>query len=245
MTAVPLHLILLAGGAGLRARREDDQPPKQFTLVDGRPLLARPLAALAAARGVAAVVVVCAAPWRSLVTGTARALGVEPPLLAADPGPTRTASTWHALQVLAAHADPDPDHLVAVHDAARPFATADLLERVADAAARHGAAVPGVPVADTVVTVGGAGATGAATGVTYLDRDALRAVQTPQVARWELLYAAHAWAAEAGRSFTDDGGLLAARGTPPVLVPGDPDNWKVTTAADLALARRRLAGGTA
>ena len=247
MSAPVIHLVLLAGGQGTRARRRAAQPPKQFRTAAGRPLLAWPLAELATAAGVASVTVACGEPWRPLVRDAARDAGLAVPLLLADPGPTRTASTWSALQRLAAELAPAPDHLAAVHDAARPFATRALLERLAAAAVRHGGAVPGVPVADTVVTVAG-GETGVETGVAYLERAALRAVQTPQVFRWEPLFAAHAWAAAAGRGFTDDGGLLAARGAPPVVVPGDPDNWKVTTAGDLErarrLLRRRRAGGT-
>ena len=116
---------------------------------------------------------------------------------------------------------------MAVHDAARPFANAELLDRLVSAAVRHGGAIPGVPVSDTVVDAGSG-----RMGVRYLSRSDLQAVQTPQVFRWGPFSAAHGWAARAGRSWTDDGGLLAERGHPPVVVPGEPGNWKITTPDD-------------
>ena len=58
------------------------------------------------------------------------------------------------------------------------------------------------------------------------------AVQTPQVCRWHDFQAAHAWAAAEGRNFTDDGGLMAARGVSPVVVMGEQGNWKITTEED-------------
>ena len=75
---------------------------------------------------------------------------------------------------------------------------------------------PAIPVHDTVVQLAEDGVVAA-----YLDRGALAAVQTPQVFRYADLRAAHAWCAEAGLAFTDDGGLLAARGLPPVVVAGE------------------------
>jgi len=225
----PLHLIILAGGGGTRAREGEHMPPKQFTVAAGRLLMAWSANALAAHPAVASLVVTCAPEWRDVAT---EALPDSPRVLFAAPGETRTASTWSALQVLREAIVPGETDLVAVHDAARPFATSDLLGRVYEAALVSGGAVPGLPVADTIVAC----RTDEAGPVRYLERDTLHAVQTPQVFRWSLLYDVHAWAAEEGASFTDDGGLLADRDDPPVVVAGEDTNWKVTTAADLARA---------
>ncbi len=113
--------------------------------------------------------------------------------------------------------------------------TVDLLERLAVAARVHGGAVPGVPVADTIVAA-------VEDGAQYLHRDVLRAVQTPQVFRWAPFQTAHEQAHRVGSSFTDDGGLMAAAGHPPQVVPGDHANWKVTTAEDLQRAASLLGG---
>ena len=235
MSVSPLHLIILAGGGGTRARPDRSAPPKQFTVMAGRILLAWSARALGAHPAVVDLTVTCDVEWREMVT---EALPTSPTLLFADPGATRTASTWNALEVLRARVGPDENDLVAVHDAARPFATADLLGRVYEAARNRGGAVPALPVADTIVArrseVDGP--------VRYLERDTRHAVQTPQVFRWSLLHDVHAWAAEQDESYTDDGGLLAAHDDPPVIVLGEQANWKVTTAADLARACEILEG---
>lgn len=241
MKGVPgnVHLVLLAGGKGLRAGGEG-LPPKQFRPTGKGLLFTVSLASfleLPAKSGrVVSITVTVADRWRPTVL---EALGKLPgvsdlPVRTAVPGNTRTSSTWNALRRLE-QLDPAPADLVAVHDAARPFADAALLGRLVAAAATGGGAVPGVPVADTVVQVDDEGRAG------YLDRSRLLAVQTPQVFRWDLLQAAHAWAAARDATFTDDGGLLAECGHDPVLVPGEPDNWKVTTDRDWKRAEALLA----
>lgn len=212
-----IHLAILAGGQSTRAGGDT---PKQFRPIGGRLLLLHGAVELLRAREVADLTIVVADDWRPVVAAAAANLNLPVPVAFAPAGAHRTASAWHAVQAIAG-AD---DDLVALHDAARPFATHQLLERVAAAAARHGAAVPAVPVHDTVVQLG--------ESAVYLDRAALCAVQTPQVFRLADLRAAHAWAADTGREFTDDGGLLAAWGLPPVVVAGEAANWKVTTAED-------------
>lgn len=230
-----VHLVQLAGGRGLRAGGEQ---PKQFLMTARGPLFSVSLQTfLAGAKGcgyrIGAVVVTAPAAGRDAVETELVRLRPDGPWRVAEPGPTRTASTWQALTKLA-ELEPAPEDLVAVHDAARPFASADLLAALVVQAAVSGGAVPGLPVTDTIVRAGDR-------QVEYLERDALRAVQTPQVFRWDLLHAAHRWAAETGRDFTDDGGLLAVRGHPPVLVSGEPGNWKVTSQQDCLRAADLLA----
>jgi 2-C-methyl-D-erythritol 4-phosphate cytidylyltransferase/2-C-methyl-D-erythritol 2,4-cyclodiphosphate synthase len=222
-----LHLILLAGGQGLRAG-SGDPTPKQFRPT-GRGLLftvsLREFLKLDGTSGhrPADVVVTVSDPWYE--TAAEALADCDIPWGLAPAGASRTASTWNAVRQMAAEFAPRADDLVAVHDAARPFASVDLLARLCEAAAESGGAVPGVAVPDTIVqsTSGGA---------VYLERSALVAVQTPQVFRWGLFETAHGWADGQGCEFTDDGGLMASRGHPPVVVPGEQDNWKVTTAND-------------
>jgi 2-C-methyl-D-erythritol 4-phosphate cytidylyltransferase/2-C-methyl-D-erythritol 2,4-cyclodiphosphate synthase len=223
----PLHLILLAGGQGLRATGSDSVP-KQFRPT-GRGILfavsLREFLTLGADGPwqLASLTVVAAEPWRDTVAAELQDLTL--PWQIAPPGRSRTGSTWNATRALAETVAPAPADLVAVHDAARPFASAALLAGLAEAALQAGGAIPGVPVPDTIVEVKDGTAA-------YLRREVLQAVQTPQVFRWSLFEPAHRWAHESLRVFTDDGGLLAAHGQEPAVVPGDPDNWKVTSAAD-------------
>lgn len=122
--------------------------------------------------------------------------------------------------------------VVLVHDAARPFVPAAVVERVVAAVARVGAATAALPVADTIVSV----ADGA-----VVPRDALRAVQTPQGFRRELLARAHDAAMTAGAEATDDAALVRLLGAPVALVEGSPLLHKITTEADLALGEALLA----
>jgi 2-C-methyl-D-erythritol 4-phosphate cytidylyltransferase len=121
----------------------------------------------------------------------------------------------------------DDAEVIVVHDGARPLAGADLFTAVVRAV-REGAdaAVPGVPVADTLRSRDG--------GV--VDRDRLVAVQTPQAFRAAALRAAHAAGAEA----TDDASLVEAAGGKVVVVDGSPTNLKITRPADLVVAEALL-----
>ncbi len=124
--------------------------------------------------------------------------------------------------------------VVLVHDGARPLITTDLIERVAEAAWEHGAAVPAIPVRDTVKRVDGEQV------VETLNRDELRAVQTPQGFRYELLVRAHEQARLDGFYGTDDATLVERLGHPVAVVPGSPENLKITTPEDLAMAEALL-----
>jgi 2-C-methyl-D-erythritol 4-phosphate cytidylyltransferase/2-C-methyl-D-erythritol 2,4-cyclodiphosphate synthase len=157
-------------------------------------------------------------------------------LLAAVPGgATRQASVRAGLEALA----PRRPELVLVHDAARPFASAALITRAIAAARASGAAVPVLPVADTVKTVDAAGTV---TGT--VDRAQLRMVQTPQAFGFAALLAAHRRAQAAGRDdFTDDAALAEWAGLKVTTFEGEAGNVKLTTTDDFMRAEAaKLAG---
>ena len=144
-------------------------------------------------------------------------------------GDTRADSVRRGLAAVPVEAD-----LVLVHDAARPLATPEVFAAVIAAVVEEGvdAAVPGVPVRDTIKEVDDADNVTAT-----LDRAALVAVQTPQGFRADVLRRAH----EQGMSdATDDAVLVEALGGRVRVVPGDPDNLKITTTDDLRDAQHRL-----
>ncbi len=146
-------------------------------------------------------------------------------------GPTRSRSVLNALMTLG----PDVD-VVLVHDAARPLTPVGLVESV-DAAVRAGldAVVPGLPVVDTVKRV--ASDDGVARVVGTVDRAPLRAIQTPQGFRRDVLDRAYASAVADGcLDATDDAGLVERLGVAVAVVPGDEAAFKVTRPLDLVLA---------
>lgn len=126
--------------------------------------------------------------------------------------------------------------VVLVHDGARPFVSTALADTVADAARKHGAAVPTLPVVDSLKEING----------TVLGQPVERAglvrAQTPQGARRELLLECFAGAGGGAGAFTDEAGLLASRGVEVVAVAGEATNLKVTEPADLELARTIATG---
>jgi 2-C-methyl-D-erythritol 4-phosphate cytidylyltransferase len=203
-------VIVVAAGEGRRFGAA-----KQYAPLAGRRVLDW---SLAAARTVADGVV--------LVVPPDRAGDAEPLADAVAPGAaTRSGSVRAGLDRVPAGAE-----VVVVHDGARPLAGPDLFAAVVDAVrAGADAAVPGVPVSDTLRSrVGGA-----------VDRDGVVAVQTPQAFRAAALRAAHAGGAEA----TDDASLVEAGGGKVVVVEGSPANLKITAPADLVVAEALLGAG--
>jgi 2-C-methyl-D-erythritol 4-phosphate cytidylyltransferase/2-C-methyl-D-erythritol 2,4-cyclodiphosphate synthase len=156
---------------------------------------------------------------------SAVALEILPPVFG---GATRQASVRAGLEALASR----QPAIVLIHDAARPFASAALVSRAIAAAERSGAAIPALPVTDTVKTVDAAGWVDKT-----LDRNSLRLVQTPQSFAFPALLEAHRRAASAGRDdFTDDAALAEWAGLKVSVFPGEPGNIKITNAGDFARA---------
>lgn len=215
-----------------RGERLGPGTPKALRLLGGVPLLVHAVRALSAARSVDLVVVAAPADGVTQVRAllTDHEVGAEVSVVAG--GATRQESVRLALAALPADVD-----VVLVHDAARPLAPVELVDRVA-AAVRDGAdaVVPGLPVADTVKRVDPAGRV-----EETLDRSALRAIQTPQGFRRVVLETAHAAADGAGSDATDDAGLVERAGGTVVVVPGDEEAFKVTRPLDLLLAEALLA----
>jgi len=147
-------------------------------------------------------------------------------------GATRQASVRAGLEALEASAPA----IVLVHDAARPFTSPELVSRAIAAARQHGAAIPALPVTDTVKLVDAQDIVTAT-----LDRAHLRTVQTPQAFLYPVLLDAHRRAAAAGREdFTDDAALAEWAGLKVAVFEGERSNVKMTTADDFKRAEGDL-----
>jgi 2-C-methyl-D-erythritol 4-phosphate cytidylyltransferase/2-C-methyl-D-erythritol 2,4-cyclodiphosphate synthase len=131
-----------------------------------------------------------------------------------------------------------PCRHVLVHDAARPLASAAVVGAVVEATLRHGAAIPVIPVTDTLKVDDGSGFS-----ARTLDRSPLRLAQTPQGSRADWLVEALDRAWREGVEPTDEAQALELAGRRVALVPGDPGNVKITDRADLDAARLRVEGG--
>jgi len=224
-----VDVVVVAGGESTRMGGRD----KLSAEVGGRPLLAWTLAGVAAAPVVARI---------ALATTPARADALAAggwlpsKVVAIVPGGRRRQESV-AAAIAALHASPDA--IVLVHDGARPLASRALFARVAEAAHLHGAAIPVVPVAETLKR------TAAGLVVETVDRSALAAAQTPQGFRCSLLAAAYARMPPAGEAtWTDEAALLEACSMAVHVVPGEAMNLKVTYPDDLVRVAAHLPGGS-
>jgi 2-C-methyl-D-erythritol 4-phosphate cytidylyltransferase len=206
--------------------------PKAFVPLAGVPLLGHALRGVLSSPGVVEVVVVAPAAHRVeaelLATGVCRELGSGVAVSVVVGGAERGDSVAAGLAAL-----PPEVEIVLVHDAARCLTPVAVFERViAAVTAGAVAVVPGTAVVDTIKQVDADGLV-----VATPERSALRAVQTPQGFRRDVLERAHALASRA----TDDAGLVERLGERVLVVEGDARAFKVTTPGDLEAATRLLA----
>lgn len=212
--------VILAAGASTRMGGGD----KLMLLVAGRPVLAHTLAAFESASEIDKIVIVTRSESIVLVQDLCREYGISKASEVVAGGSTRTESAL-AGALAAGKCD-----LVAIHDGARPLISPDLIARVYAAAAEGGAAAPGVPLSDTVKLVDSGGLV-----LKTPDREAFRAVQTPQIFDSAIIKGALTRAATSGESFTDDCAAVEAIGMSVRIVDGARDNIKITTPLDIAV----------
>ena len=218
--------VVVAAGRG---HRSGGGIPKQYRPIEGQTALRRSLSLLSGACPTGRIQVVIHPDDHGLYEESAAGFDLPPPV---SGGETRQASVLAGLDSLA---PARPTHVL-IHDAARPFASPALITRAMRAAEATGAAIPALPIADSVKSVGG---DGRVTG--SVDRDTLRIVQTPQAFAFAPLFDAHRRAAQAGRQdFTDDAALAEWAGLPVSTFEGEPGNIKLTTAEDFRRAEAML-----
>ena len=214
--------VVVAAGRG---QRVGGDVPKQYRTICGEPVIRPALAAFLGHSRIDAVQPVIHAHDAEAFRAATAGLQSLPAVWG---GATRQASVRAGLEALRAT---QPD-FVLIHDAARPFLTGALITRAIDAAAEHRAAVPAVPVADTVKKVDERESV-----IETLDRSRLRLVQTPQAFAFDLILDAHHRAAAAGREdFTDDAALAEWAGHRVTVFPGEATNVKLTTNDDFIRA---------
>ena len=211
--------------AGGRGQRMGADLPKQYLALGGRPVLAHVLARLEACPLIDEIVLVVRAEDIEYCRRHVLAVGAFAKIGAVVPGGAeRRQSVYRGLR------ETDAD-IVLVHDAVRPFIDDELIERVVAAVRAHGAVLPAVEVSETIKEVEGNRI------VATPARDRLWRAQTPQGFVRALLQRAHD--AVAADVATDDAMLVERLGHPVHIVPGAPDNIKITTPEDLAWAEFR------
>lgn len=213
--------VLVAAGKGERAGLGKN---KVFHVIDGRSVLSRCLDALSKAECYDGIVLVLSRRDIGLYRELADRES-ESPLIRriAFGGDTRQASVYNGLKQI-----PDDTDIVSIHDAARPFVTADVILATIKGAEKHGSGVISTPVTDTIKQIDGEGR------VATLPRDSLRAVQTPQTFCFHELLRAHESALRDGFTATDDAMLYERyHGTVHLVTsPHAANNVKLTSKED-------------
>lgn len=215
-------MILVAAGSGTRM---GGGIPKQFLPLAGKPLLMHTIERFADALPAARLIVVLPADQRVRWASLCEEHDFTVPHTVVSGGATRFESVKNGLREAA------ESEVVGIHDGVRPLVSKDLIFRVLEASSTFGAAIPAVPVTDSLREVGPSSSR-------PVDRGRFVAVQTPQFFRTSLLLKAYEQAYSP--AFTDDASVVEAVGVKVELVAGDPANVKVTTPVDLSVAEALL-----
>jgi 2-C-methyl-D-erythritol 4-phosphate cytidylyltransferase / 2-C-methyl-D-erythritol 2,4-cyclodiphosphate synthase len=219
--------LIVAAGKGVRAADTPDALPKQYKHINGKPLLAYSAQTLAAHPAIDALYVVIGAGQEE----QAEAALAHIPHTLVQGGATRQASVYAGLEAIAARGG--ASHVL-IHDAARPFLPPHVIEALLAALAHHAAAVPALPLADTLAY----SADGALLGHN-VERHTHYRIQTPQAFAFPEILAAHRQFH--AQDMTDDAQLIQAQAGQVALVAGDAMLEKITRPQDFAMAEARLA----
>ena len=216
--------IILAGGSGKRLK---SKVPKQFLKLKNKPVILYSLLAFEKNSLVDRIVVVSHKNYLAYMKELIRKYGFRKVHCVVPGGKTRQGSSFIGLK----NCPPDTE-LVLIHDAARPFITARLIEKTLNAAKKTGAATASAPITDTVFVEDNGFVKCAA------DRTVLRKVHTPQAFKYGLIKKAHEAALRKGiRDATDDCALVMLAGKRVKLTKSPDTNIKITTKTDLHIAK--------
>ena len=228
---MPNAVIIVAAGQGVRAAGAGAKP-KQYLEIGGRTVLARSIGAFLEHGQIHLVQPVINMDDRGLYDGAMRPCQSPKLLAPVAGGQNRQQSVLAGLEALEAHSPAN----VLIHDAARPFITAPVIDAVIEALQSVPAALAALPLSDTLKAGENARVT------RTVSRDGLWRAQTPQGFRFAAILDAHRAADLAGRGdFTDDAGIAEWQGMEVALVMGSERNIKLTTKEDFALAEHLLA----
>jgi len=229
-----MNVIVIVPAAGLGTRMAPaggrPQNSKQYSELGGVPILLHTLRKFAAAPGVTEIYLALRQAESKAFLDLLEADKLAKPVRVVEGGENRQQSVANALAAVKA----EDDDIVLVHDAVRPFVGQETIVHVIEAAAKHGAAIAGVPAVDTIKQVERT-AEGAVIRAT-IPRAQVVMAQTPQGFRYDVLKKAFDEAMRDGFVGTDESSLVERSGHEVQVVMGSPRNMKITTPADMELA---------
>ena len=213
------HVIIVAGGSG---RRMVAEIPKQFLLLNGKPVLMHTCETFYSFDPSLSLIIVLPAEhiatWETLCNTHSFTI----PHRIVEGGPERFYSVRNALRTI--HPD---ESLVAIHDGVRPLVSHETIQTAFDAALNYGNAIPVIPVIESVREQ-------TSTENHIIDRSKLQLIQTPQVFKSSLI--CKAYEQDYSSTYTDDASVLEKMGEKIVLTKGNPENIKITRSIDLIIA---------
>ena len=221
----PCSAVIAAAGYSQRMGGGD----KLYAEIHGMPVLAHTLTAFQACGHVSEIIVVVREDCMELAGGICEKHGIGKVSKIMVGGPTRLSSVMNGVFAVS-----DKAELIAIHDGARPCIEQGVIERAIEAAAKHHAAAPGVPVSSTLKKAKGGIVT------ETVDRDDLFEIQTPQAFKASLIKAALTSASNKSIEVTDDCRAVELIGAPVHIVEGSRGNIKITTSQDLIIAKAVL-----
>ena len=213
------YVIIVAGGSG---KRMDAGIPKQFLLLNGKPVLMYTCETFYSFSQALSLIIVLPAEHISTWKSLCKTHSFTIPHQIVEGGPERFYSVWNALQTI-----PRNDCLVAIHDGVRPLVSHETIQTAFDAARKYGNAIPVIPVIESVREQ-------SSTGSHIVDRSKLKLIQTPQVFKCSLI--CKAYEQDYSSSYTDDASVLEKMGEKIILTKGNPENIKITRPIDLIIA---------
>lgn len=220
--------VILAAGSGSRMNIDT---PKQFLLLNKRPLFAISLETFSSHKSIDEIILVTSKNEVQTMNEYVKKNGFNKVNAVVEGGSTRQESTFNALQYLKDKGINDDD-VILIHDAARPLVSQDIITNNIEGCLEHDAVETAVKAVDTLIE----SKDGTLNAV--LNRDVIYQVQTPQTFRFKLIYEAHK--AFNNETNTDDAGIVLKYNHPVHIVEGDKLNFKVTTQDDLKLLKALL-----
>ncbi|HUO83813.1 MAG TPA: 2-C-methyl-D-erythritol 4-phosphate cytidylyltransferase [Thermoanaerobaculia bacterium] len=219
-------VIIPAAGSGSRF---GSSTPKQFVPLRGRPLIAHTLERVLSVPEVERIIVAVAEEYEPVMRELVEEQMLERVRIVIG-GSSRQESVLKAIRAI----EHEEQKIVAIHDAVRPFFRASTFVSLIDTARKEGAAIPVRPLHETIHRV--------ENGLIMetLDRSELVAAQTPQCFRVGLVYPLLERAWHESLSGTDEAAIITSYGVSVRVIEGDPENLKITTPADLALAELKF-----
>ena len=218
------HAIIVSAGKGVRMNRST---PKQYLLLQGRPVLCHTIMAFNECPEVDEIILVVPEMdiqycREQLLSG----MPIDTPVHVIAGGKRRQDSVLNGILSI-----DDRDGIVVIHDGVRPLVRSEMISRCISKAKASGACILGVPLQDTLKAVDSNGLI-----QRTIDRQGLWIAQTPQAFQYQLIRDAHEAAAKTGVEATDDAALLERMGIPVSILRSTGENLKITTNEDLVLA---------